>query len=396
MSFTPVRGGLLQRKCACGGTPGLSGECEACRKQTLRRATNRQSILNPEPVAPPIVHEVLRSPGQPLDAATRAFMEPRFGHDFSNVRVHNNSRAVDSARAVHARAYTVGQNVVFGSGQYAPRTSGGQKLLAHELAHTVQQCHGTESISSGEISLEPRDSVHEKEAESTSQSLGITPPQRTVARCLQRRTWDTLPVYEERPEITAPKVERVEVNVQPVSIANDDGKNPTAVPSFASAKAIWGKCCVTLKIAGTKTVSKTSFRVLDEDPATDTFTPTVEEKDLMNAAGSGGGSISIIVPETFKNGANVSKNIDGGGVTYMPNRANATCFLVEGSDPTNVAHELGHAMGNGSHNPATVMAGSGAFDKPNLDKVSAAVCGNVKKFAFGKASGKSDCTITTP
>src|SRR3954453_8743433 len=69
---------------------------------------------------PAIVNEVLRSPGAALDAETRANLEPRFGYDFSNVRIHTNERAAESARAVHARAYTVGNNVVFGAGQHAP------------------------------------------------------------------------------------------------------------------------------------------------------------------------------------------------------------------------------------------------------------------------------------
>lgn len=89
--------------------------------------------------APPIVHEVLRSPGQPLDPATRAFMEPRFGHDFGGIRVHSGDLAGESARAANALAYTVGRDVVFGAGQYAPQTHDGRRLLAHELAHTMQQ-----------------------------------------------------------------------------------------------------------------------------------------------------------------------------------------------------------------------------------------------------------------
>jgi hypothetical protein len=89
-------------------------------------------------VVPPIVHEVLRSPGQPLDPTTRAFMEPRFGHDFSQVRVHTDGRAAESARAVNALAYTAGRAVVFATGRYAPFTARGQSLLTHELAHVVQ------------------------------------------------------------------------------------------------------------------------------------------------------------------------------------------------------------------------------------------------------------------
>lgn len=89
--------------------------------------------------APPVVHEVLQSPGQPLDAGARAFLEPRLGHDFSQVRVHTDARAAESARAVKAVAYTVGRDIVFAAGQHAPGSQRGRHLLAHELAHTLQQ-----------------------------------------------------------------------------------------------------------------------------------------------------------------------------------------------------------------------------------------------------------------
>lgn len=91
---------------------------------------------------PPDVRSVLNSGGQPLDPAVRATMERRFGHDFCDVRVHTDARAVESARAVNARAYTVGRDVVFAGGQYAPDTTAGRALLAHELAHTLQQRGG--------------------------------------------------------------------------------------------------------------------------------------------------------------------------------------------------------------------------------------------------------------
>ena len=77
--------------------------------------------------------------GRPLDASTRSFFEPRFGTDFSHVRVHTDARAAESARSVNALAYTVGRDVVFGAGQYAPQTSSGKRLMAHELTHVVQQ-----------------------------------------------------------------------------------------------------------------------------------------------------------------------------------------------------------------------------------------------------------------
>src|SRR5215213_9175222 len=80
--------GLLQRKCACGGAPGVDGLCAECRSKRLQ--------ADPFP-APPIVDDVLRSPGQPLDPTTRAVLEPRFGHDFSQVRVHTDAKAAESA-----------------------------------------------------------------------------------------------------------------------------------------------------------------------------------------------------------------------------------------------------------------------------------------------------------
>jgi hypothetical protein len=94
MPFTPIHGRMLQRKCACGGTPGPSGECDECRKKrmSLQRKGTQPSTLDSQPSeVPPFVHDVLRSPGQPLDLTIRAFMEPRFVHDFSRVPVHPGS-----------------------------------------------------------------------------------------------------------------------------------------------------------------------------------------------------------------------------------------------------------------------------------------------------------------
>ncbi len=178
----------LQRKCACGsGKTGLQGSCPDCQRkqalglqarleigpvddpleqeadrvanEVLGRSANGASPLlagaavapamrlTPKPggghgkgtAAPASVDQVLRTPGQPLGAATRAFFEPRFGHDFGHVRVHADSQAAASAHAVQARAYTVGRDLVFASGAYAPHSRAGQHLLAHELTHVLQQ-----------------------------------------------------------------------------------------------------------------------------------------------------------------------------------------------------------------------------------------------------------------
>ena len=172
---------LLQRQCACGGNcprcqeklgiqtnlriskPGDQYEQEADRlaDQVMRipepsierliepeeESVRRKAIPNPTPLnsaqssceVPPIIHEVLNSPGQLLDPETRTFMESRFGHDFSQVRVHTNTKAAESAKAVNALAYTFGRDLVFQQCHYNPTTAKGRKLLAHELAHVTQQ-----------------------------------------------------------------------------------------------------------------------------------------------------------------------------------------------------------------------------------------------------------------
>jgi hypothetical protein len=134
--------GILQRACACGGTPGPAGECAECKARRLQR--ERLSRAGGPGQAPPIVHEVLASPGRPLDRGSRSFFEQRLGRDLGRVRVHTDDRSAESAAAVDARAYTVGEQIVFGRGEYAPATGEGQRLLAHELAHTLQQGGGRE------------------------------------------------------------------------------------------------------------------------------------------------------------------------------------------------------------------------------------------------------------
>lgn len=183
---TLLASGSLQRKCACGQHTQESGECLACRNENFTRSlqtklqfagtndkyeqeadrTAEQILRMPEPsngdinkylntnvtvqrqvsntqygvtYFPEIVHDVLRSPGQPLDQTSRDFMEPRFGYDFSNLRIHNNNKAGASSKAISARAYTVGNNIAFSPGEYKPDTTEGKQLLAHELTHVIQQ-----------------------------------------------------------------------------------------------------------------------------------------------------------------------------------------------------------------------------------------------------------------
>lgn len=110
----------------------------------------RRRSISARPSSPGDVSEVVdpivrNEPGSALDGSTRTFMESRFGHDFSQVRVHTSDGASASAQSIGARAYTVGQHLVFGQGQYAPHSSAGRHLLAHELTHVVQQAGGSSS-----------------------------------------------------------------------------------------------------------------------------------------------------------------------------------------------------------------------------------------------------------
>ena len=170
---------LLQRKCSCGkpATSSFSSECGECNKNRLQKklrigasndpleqeadrvadqvlaAPAHSTVSSAMPsiqrftghaagnldIAPPIVDHVLSASGSPLDPALQQDMGQSFGHDFSQVRVHTSPAAEQSARDVNAHAYTVGNNIVFGAGQFSPRSNAGQRLLAHELAHVLQQ-----------------------------------------------------------------------------------------------------------------------------------------------------------------------------------------------------------------------------------------------------------------
>jgi hypothetical protein len=118
----------LQRACDCGQHVPGGGACPVCREDSSLEQGPHTSV-----------QRALFSPAHPIDAPTRRDMESRFGRDFSRVRLHTDVAAAESATAVSALAYTVGQDVVFGDDRYAPATAAGRRLLAHELAHTIQQ-----------------------------------------------------------------------------------------------------------------------------------------------------------------------------------------------------------------------------------------------------------------
>jgi outer membrane protein OmpA-like peptidoglycan-associated protein len=133
-----------------GAPPQISRKCAQCeaeeedKTQTLH--TKPAGAASVSRGAPPIVQEVLRKPGEPLDAETRAYFEPRFGRDFSQVRLHTDAEAAASARALNAFAYAVNSDLVFDTGRHDPATESGRRLLAHELTHVLQQSSGAPTL----------------------------------------------------------------------------------------------------------------------------------------------------------------------------------------------------------------------------------------------------------
>jgi hypothetical protein len=176
--------GVLQRACACGQHSG-GGECESCKRK--RMSLQRMAVDRSAPdIAPPIVHDVLHSSGQPLDDSTRGLMESRFGQDFSRVRVHTDPSAARSAQMVNARAFTVGQHLVFGAGQFNKHTPPGQRLLLHEMTHVVQQ--GNQNLDApGNLRVGEVNDRYEQEAQTISQALSNTAtPEQAPVSFLQR------------------------------------------------------------------------------------------------------------------------------------------------------------------------------------------------------------------
>lgn len=187
----------LQRKCECGGSgAGFENDCEDCKKKKVQR----KAIASGPATAPPIVHEVLRSPGETLDRETRTFFESRFGHDFGKVRVHTDSQASASARAVRAQAYTVGDDVVFSAGHFSPNTRSGRHLLAHELTHVVQQSRGGHTAVQRKLEVGPENDMFEQEADRFAQQISdnritagwpVPPPSSGATAKVQRAATDT-------------------------------------------------------------------------------------------------------------------------------------------------------------------------------------------------------------
>jgi hypothetical protein len=228
---------------------------------------------------------------------------------------------------------------------------------------------------------------------------GITEQTEKVAVGRIVNSYDFLGSSEAREEakvhlINAIPREIRSVCIRPVRIADDNGKNPTALPSFDAAMDIWGKCCIDVSVAAVTTVRKTAFKTLDHN---EDGLITDEEIKLYGAAGGGGGCASVLVAETFRQGGKTSKDISGGAATFGTPDDGSAIFTVEGVDPTIVAHELGHAMGLGplEHRPAgTVMEVTASkHNQKESDQVAKVTCDKVRAFSNAKPSAKKDCGL---
>ena len=156
------------------GTSGdTNGTTDTTQTMQAARMDGNDERLPADEIGASVRSAIGAGGGQPLDAATRAFMEPRIGHDFSQVRVHTDAEAARSAEGARARAYTIGGDIVFAADRYAPQTSEGRHLLAHELTHVTQQAAGSVAgtpLGAGLTISDPADS-YEQAAEANAQRV---------------------------------------------------------------------------------------------------------------------------------------------------------------------------------------------------------------------------------
>ena len=305
--------------CACGGT------CERCSGEKGGQ-DHAEAGPHPEGGIPVsgLAADVLRSAGQPLSLGSRAFFEPRLGHDFRNVRVHTDERAAAAAHSIGARAFTAGSEVVFGRGEYAPDTHGGRRLLAHELTHVKQQ------------------------AGALPAQLGAAPSvQRAPARPARKTIW-------------------VNVGFDSSAQANETTMKKLRA-SIASEKAALASCCSAHSLA-CNIVLKTHYDWVrydkpapkdgdyDSDVAADR---ALRDKNFDHIKGPAGGLKVLVTESTLSQtwqGARIFPRANTGAKGVLWNRALA-------ADDT-IAHEAGHAAGyvgddeGGSHSsdPANLMS----------------------------------------
>ncbi len=387
---------LLQRACACGGTPGPSGECTECRAKGLQR----QARPGAGPaLAPPIVHDVLRSPGKPLDTATRAFMEPRFGHDFSRVRIHTDAAAAESAQAVDAHAYTVGPNIVFAASRHDPSSNSGRQLLAHELTHVLQQgAAGTAAT----LRISEPDDASEMEATRVADTAlahemgaDISPVTCHLQRQEAPYSWNPQPqaqpatpapvtTYGVTPTPTCTPGSTRIVDLQPVAFktgATDPSPTGTTwLTRLAESQTVWNKLGVSFNALSTVEVIEAANKTAGSDHA---------GRDAIRATRSGTGVEVFMVDNDIADA--------GGAATVLGGSSDAKIVLADrGTSDTLLAHELGHVLGlghpPGGADPNTIMTPSASHSSRNSTRNT---IGNYNRITWPAPSG-STCISPDP
>jgi Domain of unknown function (DUF4157) len=385
-----------------------------------------------------IEHDLQRATaagGKPLPATSREHMENAFSSDFAAVRVHTGAAAHNAASALGARALTAGTDILFRADEYQPGTQGGDRLLAHELAHVVQPAHGlpqgildtgaTDHLEKAAgLSADHASPAGEREARGAAKMAAMGEPvpalsgqPLTVARKNEldaglrggvgispAAAGASPPAAGAKPPAAGAsppaadacpagqKVTKATACIQPVVIAKDDGTSPTTAPSFDKVVSIWKKACIDYTIKAKQTVKKTAYRTLDESADN---TPTAEETDLFDAAGESS-CIQVFVPVDFEQGGKTGKDISGGGGTYYGGMEHPKIVVVEGAVSEVVAHEVGHASGYHGHDAdKTVMMATNAYNTPNSTDVSADVCKRARSGAVLKI-GTADCCEKIP
>lgn len=363
-AFGRANPGVVQRhtnRCACGGScphcqaksalkvgapdDGYERDADAVADRVVRMksgdaplssAPSTSSAVESDSAAPASVDSALRSPGHALDADSRAFFEPRFGHDFSPVRIHTGAAAGRSATDLGAAAYTVGRDIVFGAGRFAPGTHEGRRLLAHELTHVVQQSHGRGPQLSTSSFARVQRSCSDGGCDTCAGG--------------RRDFWITVFFRRRATQDTMTKL-RTEIN---------------------GAKAILANCCLNLKFDFNWSLlpGGGSLPAFEGDPLAEWhYTP--DEQDLGEGVTfSGARGIPMLLVDDVP--------LSGGGITVDP-RFDTTytgrSYFAIGINQTttpnpacnHIAHELWHVgSGSSAHDPAngTVSSCSGAGVSP--------------------------------
>jgi len=326
----------------------LQRKCAACEKEDEDRLlqpkaeSSSASVQGEVAIAPSSVDSALSSPGEALDFDTRAFFEPRFGRDFSGVRVHSGTAAEHSARELNATAYTVGHDIVLGAGRFAPGIHEGRRLIAHELTHVVQQSY-THGNGAGRSDIKG----------TLASRCGSARLQRSCAdgncdTCARGRKdfWITVFFRRRATRDTMTKL-RAQIN---------------------GAKAILANCCLNLKFDFNWTLlpGGGSLPAFEGDPAGE-WHFTAQEQDLGEGTTfSGARGIPMLLIDDVP--------LSGGGVTVDPRfdttytgRSYFGIGINQTTTPNpncnHIAHELWHVgSGLSAHDPAngTVTSCAGA------------------------------------